>query len=628
MLALPVRVHSYKTETPSKTQHRLVTLNITAAEKETVVAAYKADTTVYKKVRMLDIYNILTGNSSDMQRTVVDRVQAWAQKRFTVSDDILYTSASYIRFKQPSLEQDEEKLEAEDLERHTLHTSMVMVIPNACAVKLTRMDFVKAEPKQGDSIWSDDAAIGDMKNDLLLMAHDFSGHNSMGAMARWLRKYAWWSSIMVDIRRWHDTCVICLQRRAATQGIGLGTVTSERFAIIQVDHAPLPPQISSLTGCAAILTIVCVCTGTLQLVPARSQTARETVFLLLVNWIRVYGIPLGIQSDGHANFVSALMKAALSMFGVRDQMVSAPNQKGTAAKSERANQYVRKIIDIMVANGDATNEDSLRQYCAIAEMQANQLQCIAGHTSYELCFGKTPRTILDLVTHAPGDSGAPPEFAAQDDTEFYKQLSKRCTDLTAWDIELQDERSRDTTLQKDLDYTSGRTTLFRMDVGDTVSHHGKSVTLMRLSGPEEAAVTARIRHADGSELTVRYDTLRPLGIPRPVLQFPCSRPMQKGLFVFFQDEDDGILGATILQSGEEELTVQMHEMNTNRTTWLPLWQRSGQRPKKNKVCPHGSKPLERTITRTQIVTCGQLTKGYFLTQELREALRSTGIEDV
>jgi hypothetical protein len=53
VLALPVRVHSYKTETPSKTQHRLVTLNITAAEKETVVAAYKVDTTVYKKVRIL-----------------------------------------------------------------------------------------------------------------------------------------------------------------------------------------------------------------------------------------------------------------------------------------------------------------------------------------------------------------------------------------------------------------------------------------------------------------------------------------------------------------------------------------------------------------------------------------------
>ena len=80
MLVLPVRVHSYKAETPSRTQSRLVTLNITAAEKVTVIATFKADTTVYKKVRMLDIYNILTSNSSDMQRTVVDRVQAWAQK--------------------------------------------------------------------------------------------------------------------------------------------------------------------------------------------------------------------------------------------------------------------------------------------------------------------------------------------------------------------------------------------------------------------------------------------------------------------------------------------------------------------------------------------------------------------
>ena len=94
-----------------------------------------------------------------------------------------YTHPPHTIHKQPDLEQDEEKLEAEDLERHTLHTSMVMVIPNACAVKVTRMDFVKAEPKQGDSIWSDDATIGDMRNDLLLMAHDFSGHNSMGALA-------------------------------------------------------------------------------------------------------------------------------------------------------------------------------------------------------------------------------------------------------------------------------------------------------------------------------------------------------------------------------------------------------------------------------------------------------------
>ena len=68
VLALPVRVHSYKTETPSKTQSRLVTLNIIATETVTVIAAYKADTTVFKKVRMLDIYNILTGLRLGLER--------------------------------------------------------------------------------------------------------------------------------------------------------------------------------------------------------------------------------------------------------------------------------------------------------------------------------------------------------------------------------------------------------------------------------------------------------------------------------------------------------------------------------------------------------------------------------
>ena len=50
----------------------------------------------------------------------------------------------------------------------------------------------------------------------------------------------------------------------------------------------------------------------------------------------------GLQSDGHPNFISALMAAVLAPFGVRATAISAPDQKDTvtAAKSERANQYV------------------------------------------------------------------------------------------------------------------------------------------------------------------------------------------------------------------------------------------------------------------------------------------------
>ena len=74
---------------------------------------------------------------------------------------------------------------------------------------------------------------------------------------------------------------------SAAQGIGLGTVASERFTVIQVDHAPLPKAVAQQTGCTAVLTMIDTTTGVMMLVLARTQTARETAFLLFVNWIRI-----------------------------------------------------------------------------------------------------------------------------------------------------------------------------------------------------------------------------------------------------------------------------------------------------------------------------------------------------
>jgi hypothetical protein len=158
-----------------------------------------------------------------------------------------------------------------------------------------------------------------------------------------------------------------------------------------VDRAPLPKDVAQQTGCTAVLTIIDTTTGVMMLVPARTETARETVFILFVNWIRIYGLYTGLQSGGHPNFVGALIAAVLTSFGVRATTVSAPDQKSIAAKSERANQYVRKITDIMESNGDATNDDSLRIYCTMAEIQANHIQCQAGHSNFEICFGKEPK---------------------------------------------------------------------------------------------------------------------------------------------------------------------------------------------------------------------------------------------
>ena len=121
---------------------------------------------------------------------------------------------------------------------------------------------------------------------------------------------------------------------------------------------------------------------------------------------------------------------------------------------------------------------------------------------------------------------------------------------------------------------------------------------------------------------VRYDTLRPIGIPRPVLQFPCSRPMEKGKFVFYADADE-VLGATVTDAAENTLTVHCHAANEKATTWLPLWKLdNGDTIRRAKG--DDSEPHLKTIRRTSILAVGTLTPRGFLTPEFREALRAAG----
>ena len=303
------------------------------------------------------------------------------------------------------------------------------------------------------------------------------------------------------------------------------------------------------------------------------------------------------------------MAAVLSLFGVRATTVSAPGQK-----------------DIMETNGDATNEDSLRMYCTMAEIQANHIQCQAGHSNFEMCFGKEPLTIFDLLTQG----NAPVEFkaagtgdSAELDTNFYETLKARVTDLTRWDIELTDERSREASIQKDIDQSAARSTFFQMQVGDTVSHEGRSVTIRKLTGPPETPITAEIELPDKVLKKVRYDTLRPIGIPRPVLQFPCPRPMEKGKFIFYADADE-VLGATVEDATEDKLTVHCHAANEKATTWLPLWKLDTGKTVRKAKADDGTEPHLKQIRRTSILAVGTLTPRGFLTPEFRGALRAQG----
>ena len=162
-----------------------------------------------------------------------------------------------------------------------------------------------------------------------------------------------------------------------------------------------------------------------------------------------------------------------------------------------------------------------------------------------------------------------------------------------------------------------------MQVGDTVSYGGRTATIKKLTGPPETHITAKIELPDKALKKVRYDTLRPIGIPTPVLQFPCPRPMEKGKFVFYADADE-VLGATVESATEDKLTVHCHAANNKATTWLPLLKLDAGKTIRKAKAEDGTEPYLMEIRRTSILAVGTLPQKRFLTPKFREALRAQG----
>ena len=105
--------------------------------------------------------------------------------------------------------------------------------------------------------------------------------------------------------------------------------------------------------------------------------------------------------------------------------------------------------------------------------------------------------------------------------------------------------------------------------------------------------------------------------------------MQAGAFVFFQLEDDAdieeIVGGTIVESTEDTITVHMHTANAANTTWLPVWTNAEEDEVRSKACPTSHTPMLHDLQRDKVLAQGALTKGYFLNQNLKEALRTMGL---
>ena len=101
----PLRIHSYHDDhdnsdamTSNQEVYRGLCLN--KDQLEQMKLAYQTDDTIYKKVKMSDIYNMCIGNNtSELPPAVSDRIRAWIGKRFIARDGLMWTPASLMQFR-------------------------------------------------------------------------------------------------------------------------------------------------------------------------------------------------------------------------------------------------------------------------------------------------------------------------------------------------------------------------------------------------------------------------------------------------------------------------------------------------------------------------------------------------
>ena len=629
VVAAPIRLHSYhdpKSPDPCPGEDQqpepplpLKGIVLSRADTEEMIRAYTADHSLYHKVKMSEIYTACTEGMTTIHPSAALRIKPWVNKRFYAQDGILYTQASYLRFRDltgaHARADSSATINEEDTEeRASLAGFMIPVIPPGARIKISDPEV----PAGSET---------DLRQDIMLVIHDFRMHTPLGEMQAQVRLIGWWPQIMAACRYHVMTCAICLQHRRSATAAGLSTLAMERLSVMQFDHCELEPAVAQATGYPSVLTMTDVATAQMTFAPAEDETAMRTAYLLITYWIRIYGVPKILQSDSGSGFCSEVFNLMCRLLGIKAHDTSARAQKGTAAKAERANAYVRRMERIMTANGQVS-ATHLHMYCASIEIAANQQTLTSGFTSHERLFAQRPVTVADLI--------APDEFPvinieehglSDSDAQWIKFFAGRAKDMHLRRIECADERARDTTLTKDSATSNSNATLFDLRVGDQVSYGGEVYKLKSLNGPPGEPITAMINQPDKRDRKVQYAMLKPLATARPTLRIPFMTPCDTGAFVFYDAGDDTVACGKVVDQGVDDIKVHIHEANAQGSRWHALYvdtDGSIQAITARSTPPEGSVPHTDRINTDTVLAVGEVTKAGALSQELQEARRAIG----
>jgi len=226
----------------------------------------------------------------------------------------------------------------------------------------------------------------------------FSGHLGMKKTLLRTKNRFFWPKMAVQIKDFVRSCPVCAQTKLNSQH-GKAPLqpieVNEPFVFWAMDYmGPLP---ETARGNKHLLVVMDHFTKWCEVFPTQNQRASTVADILVNRVFSRFGPPTIIHSDQGRNFESNLMQEVCSLMGIHKSRTTAYHPQ-CDGQVERQNHTLQEMLAAFVSE----HKDDWDSWVSLA-VYAYNTSCheSTGFSPYELVFGRSPRTPLELDLDIP-----------------------------------------------------------------------------------------------------------------------------------------------------------------------------------------------------------------------------------
>ncbi|KAJ3480531.1 hypothetical protein NLI96_g8282 [Meripilus lineatus] len=228
---------------------------------------------------------------------------------------------------------------------------------------------------------------------VITTAHEIIGHLGSQKTEEYTRRWFWWPSMGIDIRKYCRSCHICQTTKSDNQKpMGLlhnMPILSRPWGSIGMDFVgPFPPS----QGHDYLWVVICRLTSMVHLIPVKTTVkASELAWIFVKEIVRLHGLPDSIVSDRDTKFTSKFWKEVHRILGIKLLMSTAFHPQ-TDGASERA---IRTIGQILRASVQPDQRDWVERVPMVEFAINSSTSRTTGLAPFEL-NGTMPRMMGDM----------------------------------------------------------------------------------------------------------------------------------------------------------------------------------------------------------------------------------------